>query len=145
MNKLIKRLWKIILGFSMLAIILVFGILYILKINGITEFTSDKPKYVPLVSKDDIRTPEFEKGLELFLNDCKKCHVTKGQLHNYLDGIADKVGVNYLKLYITKQDSLTENKDNYALAIKDDWGNQANSHNFKYSETELNLLMEYLK
>jgi len=145
MNKLIKKLWKIILGFSILAIVLVFGILYILNVNGITEFDSDKPKYEPLVSKNDERTQEFEKGLEIFLNDCRKCHVTKGRLHNYLDGIVDKVGVDYLKLYITKQDSLTENKDKYALAIKEEWGNQANSHNFKYSENELNLLIEYLK
>lgn len=145
MNKLIKKLWKIILGFSILAIVLVLGILYILKVNGITEFDSDKPKYEPLVSKDDERTPEFEEGLEIFLNDCRKCHVTKGRLHNYLDGIVDKVGVDYLKLYITKQDSLTENKDQYALAVKEEWGNQANSHNFKYSENELNLLIEYLK
>jgi hypothetical protein len=145
MNKLIKGLWKIILGFSLLAIILVFGILYVLKINGITEFTSDKHTYVPLVSKDDIKTPEFEKGLELFINDCKMCHVTKGRRHNHLDGIVDKVGVDYLKLYITKQDSLIENNDKYAIAIKEIWGNQANNHNFKYSEKELDFLIEYLK
>jgi len=145
MNEQIKRLWKILLGFSILAIIVVFGILYMLKINGITEFSSDKPQYVPLVSKDDKRTPEFEKGLEIFLNDCRACHVTKGQLHNYLDGIVDKIGVDYLKLYLTKQDSLIANYDKYALSIKEEWGNQVNNHNFKYSENELNLLIDYLK
>ena len=145
MNKLIKRLWKIIIGFSILSILAVVGFLYILKINGITEFSSDKPKYEPLVSKNDERTPEFEKGLELFLRDCKKCHVKKGQRHNYLYGVVDKMGTHYIKLFITKQDSLTENKDNYTLAIKEEYGNQANSHNFNYSEKELDFLIEYLK
>ncbi|GAA3560455.1 hypothetical protein GCM10022395_09050 [Snuella lapsa] len=119
--------------------------MYILKINGITEFNPNNPKYEPLVSKDDKRTPEFEKGLNIFLNDCEKCHVTKGNLHDYLEGIVDKVGINYLKLYLTKQDSLIENKNPYALALKDNWGNQPNSHNFAYSTNELNLLIEYLK
>ncbi len=119
-----------------------FGFFYIPKI---TEFSSNTPKYTPLITKDDKRSPEFEQGLELFLSYCRKCHVTKSRRHNYLDGIVDKVGVDYLKLYLTKQDSLTKNKDKYSLAIKDEWGNQANSHNFKYSERELNLLIEYLR
>tara|TARA_R110002051_G_scaffold322862_1_gene414713 strand:- start:792 stop:1229 length:438 start_codon:yes stop_codon:yes gene_type:complete len=145
MSKRKKYLLRIILGFFGFLLIGTVCIIWVLKKNDIKVFDSSKPEYQPLVSKNDERTPEFEKGLDLFLNDCKQCHVTKNKLHNYLDGIVDKRGKEFLKLYLTKQDSLIENEDELALAIKKEWGNQANNHNFKYSEKDLDFLMEYLK
>ncbi|MDC6362392.1 MULTISPECIES: hypothetical protein [Flavobacteriaceae] len=140
-----KRIRQIILGFFGLILVGVVVLIWVLQVNGIKVFSSEKPKYQPLVSKEDERTPEFEQGLDIFLNDCGQCHVTKGKLHNYLDGIVVKLGEEYLRLYLTKQDSLIENGDKLALSIKKEWGNQSNNHNFSYSEKELDFLMEYLK
>lgn len=87
----------------------------------------------------------FNLGKALFIRDCNACHVTKGRLHNYLEGVVDRVGKNYLKLYLTKQDSLTSARDTNAIHLKEVWGNMANSHNFKYSDKELTAIIEYLK
>ncbi|WP_136467973.1 c-type cytochrome [Flagellimonas onchidii] len=140
-----KRL-RIIVSVS-IGIILVISvlILWLLKTNGITEFDEEKNQYQPLVSKEDERTPEFEKGLAIFLNDCAKCHVTKNKLHNYLDGVVKEYGEQFVAMFITKQDSLIENKNDLAIAIKREWGNNGNSHNFNYSDKELSNLIEYLK
>ena len=87
----------------------------------------------------------FYKGETIFKTDCNKCHVTKNRLHNYLEGVVQRVGVDYLKLYLTKQDSLVLVKDSIALQLKQFWGNMANSHNFGYTEEELKAIIEYLK
>ena len=84
-------------------------------------------------------------GENLFVKDCRVCHVSKEMKHNYLEGVIEKVGLNYLKLYLTKQDSLITVEDKYAIAIKKEYNNMPNSHNFKYSEEELNAIIEYLK
>lgn len=48
-------------------------------------------------------------------------------------------------MYITKQDSLIETRDPYALKMKEVWNNMANSHNFIYNEKEIDALIEYLR
>jgi mono/diheme cytochrome c family protein len=87
----------------------------------------------------------YHRGEAIFRLDCNACHVVKNKLHNYLEGVVDRVGKDYLKLYLTKQDSLVFAKDNNALMLKRMWNNMANSHNFKYTEEELNAIIEYLK
>jgi len=87
----------------------------------------------------------FLSGEALFKFDCNKCHVAKNRLHNYLEGVVQRVGISYLKLYLTRQDSLISAKDSNALYVKNFWGNLGNSHNFKYTEEELNYIIEYLK
>ncbi len=87
----------------------------------------------------------FYKGEALFKKDCNSCHVTKYRRHNYLEGVVDWLGIEYLKLYLTKQDSLVSAKDSIALHLKEVWGNQGNSHNFHYSEDDLNAVIEYLR
>ncbi len=140
-----KRLKLILLGFTGMLVVVTSFIIWLLKVNGITEFDGEKHRYQPLVSKDDERTPEFEKGLDIFLNDCRQCHVTKNKLHNYLDGVVDEYGEQFVAMYITEQDSLIENMNYLALAIKKEWGNNTSNHNFKYSDEELSYLIEYLK
>ena len=140
-----KRLKLILLGFAGILVVVTLIVIWLLKVNGITEFDGEEHQYQPLVSKEDERTLEFERGLEIFLNDCVKCHVTKNKLHNYLDGVVDEYGEQFVAMYITKQDSLIESKDSLALAIMKECGNNANSHNFNYSDEELNYLIEYLK
>jgi hypothetical protein len=87
----------------------------------------------------------YYSGKSIFKTDCNKCHVGKGRLHNFLEGVVDRVGRNYLILYLTKQDSLITAKDSYALELKKNWSQMGNSHNFIYSEHQLNALIEYLK
>ncbi|MBO0322937.1 c-type cytochrome [Muricauda sp. CAU 1633] len=140
-----KNLKKIIIGFILILLTGTTILIWILKVNGVKIFDSEKVEYQPLVSKDAERTSEFENGLNIFLRDCGKCHVTKNKLHNYLGNVVNKMGEEYLILYLTKQDSLIENKDKLALAIKKEWGNQPNNHNFNYSKQDLKSLIEYLK
>lgn len=87
----------------------------------------------------------FHKGEVLFKKDCNSCHVAKYKLHNYLEGVVDWLGTNYLRLYLTKQDSLMTAKDSIALRLKEVWGNRGNNHNFHYSEDDLNAIVEYLR
>jgi hypothetical protein len=87
----------------------------------------------------------YLRGQKIFKADCNACHVTKGRLHNYLEGVVQRVGDDYLKLYLTKQDSLIESKDKYALRLKETWGNMGNSHNFDYTEIQLKEVIEYLR
>jgi nitrate/TMAO reductase-like tetraheme cytochrome c subunit len=84
-------------------------------------------------------------GQSLFKANCNKCHVSKNKSNNYLEGVVDRVGKEYLSLYLTKQDSLISIKDSYALKLKGVWKNMENSHNFKYSTSELAAIIEYLK
>ena len=87
----------------------------------------------------------YYEGKAIFKADCNKCHVSKGGSHNYLEGVVQRLGVDYLNLYLTKQDSLISARDSNALHLKEIWGNNGNSHNFVYSETELKSIVEYLK
>lgn len=65
--------------------------------------------------------------------------------HNYIEGVVEHVGISYLKLYLTKQDSLPKAKNKYALELKEMWGNNGTIHKFNYTEDELDVLIEYLK
>ena len=73
------------------------------------------------------------------------CHVSKRRRHNLLEGVVQRVRDDYLKLYLTRQDSLMKAKDRYAVNIKEEWGNLGNSHNYQYSEKQLQELIEYLR
>ncbi|PVD52444.1 hypothetical protein DC498_10080 [Terrimonas sp.] len=84
------------------------------------------------------------RGMTTFKKNCNVCHSTKTQLHYKFAGIVDRLGENYLRLYITRQDSLTNIKDPYAMQLKEEY-KMANSHNFKYSKKELDDLIAYLR
>ncbi|TAI46951.1 c-type cytochrome [Flagellimonas allohymeniacidonis] len=132
--------------YLLLILVLMIGIflVFILK-NGTKEFDSNTTEIPPPSDNVEKTTVEFERGKEIFMEDCRKCHVAKYMRHNYLHDIVEKVGVEYLKLYITKQDSLLNAKDEYALALKNEWGNNGTVHKFKYSDAEFEFLIEYLK
>jgi nitrate/TMAO reductase-like tetraheme cytochrome c subunit len=103
------------------------------------------------VSNDIAKTVSYDtvlyflNGQKIFRADCNSCHVVKGRLHNYLEGVVQRLGEDYLRKYITKQDSLIAAKDGYALAVKEEWNNQGNSHNFNYTDKHLKELIEYLR
>tara|TARA_R110002051_G_scaffold69863_1_gene125655 strand:- start:1422 stop:1859 length:438 start_codon:yes stop_codon:yes gene_type:complete len=140
-----KLILRILIAFSVILILLIGLFFFVIKKNGITEFDQKAIDYKPTVVKTEKTTPEFELGKEIFMEDCRKCHVSKYMKHNYLSGVVEKVGINYLKTYLAKQDSLLKAKDDYALELKDFWGNNGTIHKFNYTENELNLLIEYLK
>ncbi len=83
------------------------------------------------------------RGKTLFKDTCGICHAV-WKTDNYLAGIVERRGAPYLKLYITKQDSLIEAKNEYALKIKESYGNLASVHNYKFSDEQLNTIIAYL-
>jgi len=89
-------------------------------------------------------TLQIAEGKSLFTTNCGACH-SIFKTDNYLQGIVQRLGSNYLKLYMTKQDSLTEAKNEYALKVKQAFGNMGNSHNFKFSDEQLNAIIAFLK
>ena len=97
------------------------------------------------INKSYDTTLYFLNGQKIFRSDCNACHVAKDRLHNHLEGVVQRVGDDYLKLYLTRQDSLIKAKDKYAVNIKEAWGKLGNSHNFQYSEKQLQELIEYLR
>lgn len=145
MNNPKKIILRILIASSVILISLIGLFIFVINKNGITEFSKKNSDYTPAIIKSEKTTPEFELGKDIFIKDCRKCHVSKNMKHNYLSGIVKKVGTDYLKKYLTKQDSLLKAKDEYALEIKEFWGNNGTIHNFNFTENELNLLIEYLK
>ncbi|MFT3705125.1 MAG: c-type cytochrome [Agriterribacter sp.] len=96
-----------------------------------------------LRNKED--TVLINQGKLLFKQNCNTCH-SVFKTDNYLEGIVDYLGADYLKLYLTKQDSLIRAKDTYALQIKKLYGNQfANAHNYTFSDAQLNAIIAFLK
>jgi hypothetical protein len=85
-------------------------------------------------------------GQRIFQDSCSMCHAGKVRTDNFLlDRVVTRVGETYLRIYLTKQDSLVNSKDKYAIALKSEYGHQANRHNFKFTPVELDALIEYLK
>jgi mono/diheme cytochrome c family protein len=89
-------------------------------------------------------TTLVNEGKSLFVKNCGSCHKVWAT-DSYLAGIVDRVGEDYLKLYVTKQDSLIKAKNKHALEVKKMFGNLANVHNFKFSNEQFNAIIAYLK
>ncbi len=86
----------------------------------------------------------INQGKILFMANCSSCHAIF-KTDNYLQGVVQRVGENYIKLYLTRQDSLVKAKDKYTLEQKKTFGNLDNSHNFDFSDKQLNAIIAYLK
>ena len=127
---------------SIILVLSILAFIFVIYKNGITSSNSDT---TPSLTKVETTTPEFEQGKEIFMEDCITCHVAKGRRHDYLLGVVDKVGIPYLKLYLSKQDSLLQSQDAYAVKLNEDMGNNGAIHKFDYSEPEFKALIEYLK
>ena len=141
-----KLILQILISSSVILILLVGLFIFVIKKNGITEFDRKSSDYQPTIVKTEKTTPEYERGKEIFTSDCNVCHKRRSTVGNqYIKGTIENVGIDYFKLFLTKQDSLVESKDIYAVELKAEFNNMGNSHNFKYSDSELNDLIEYLK
>lgn len=145
MNNPRKLILKIITASCVVLALSIGVFIFVIKKNGITEFDSITNDDKQAVVKIKQTSPEFKLGESIFMEDCRKCHVSKEMNHNYIEGVVENVGISYLKLYLTKQDSLLKAKDKYALDLKEMWGNNGTIHKFNYTEDELDVLIEYLK
>lgn len=113
--------------------------------SDITAETIDSLKAINSPQlKISIDTVLIKGGKILFKTNCSSCHAIF-KTDNYLQGVVQRVGENYLKLYLTKQDSLIKANDRYALELKKTFGNLGNSHNFDFSDEQLNAIISYLK
>jgi mono/diheme cytochrome c family protein len=109
-----------------------------------TQYTDTSKTVQSPELKHSIDTIIIKQGQRLFTANCSRCHKIFAT-DNYLQGVVQRVGENYLKLYLTRQDSLIKAKDKYALEVKKAFGNLGNSHNFDFSDEELNAIIAYLK
>jgi|SRR5687768_4683818 len=106
------------------------------------EQTLDNTSLKTIAATED--TSLINQGKSLFVSNCAACHKIVAT-DNHLAGVVQRAGEDYLKLYITKQDSLIKVKNKYALELKRVFGNLANAHNFKFSNQQLNAIIAYLK
>ncbi len=95
--------------------------------------------------KKDISTTKYNYGVSLARTHCMTCHRFNFATDNYLEGVVQLVGEKYLSLYLTKQDSLVTAHDPYAVSLKNKFGNLGNSHNFNFSKSDLEALIEFMK
>jgi hypothetical protein len=96
-----------------------------------------------VTSASFIDSAGFKQGKSLFLSDCSACHA-EDRTDNLLAGVVQQLGTGYLKLYLTRQDSLIKAGDQNAVKLKKAFGNLGNSHNFNYTDQQLKAIVEYL-
>lgn len=136
-----KQLRNIIFILTFLIMIVVISY-FIMNLKVVTNPIIQKNnKIVTLENESEL----FKKGKEIFITDCNVCHVQNERLHNFLNGIFEKIDTSYFKIYITKQDSLLNTKDTYALERKENFEDNGFIHSFKYNNEEIKALIEYLK
>ncbi|MFB9079205.1 c-type cytochrome [Flavobacterium procerum] len=86
-------------------------------------------------------------GKIYFEKNCLKCHANRGAKDNYLENAIknDRHEYQFLKNFITKQDSLLKSKNKKALALKDWSNNNPYLHDFNLNENEIKAILYYLK
>jgi len=133
---------------SLVIAILLVPHLFLVACREHADNTTNDPDSVITARSTDFHSADdtviINQGRALFAANCGSCHAIL-KTDNYLAGVVERVGVNYLKLYVTKQDSLIKAKDKYALELKKAFGNLGNSHNFNFSDQQLNAIIAYLK
>ncbi|PHS05982.1 MAG: hypothetical protein COA88_11335, partial [Kordia sp.] len=74
------------------------------------------------------------------------CH-KKGKTDDILVGVIKRYGESFVKLYITKEDSLQQANNSLSKSINEMWNANGDSwvHKHRFSKNELNCLIEYLK
>ena len=128
-------------------LLILFAVLYcvkafFLRCNDSQDQQKDNASSTVTTNAED--TILINQGKALFKDTCGACHAVL-KTDNYLAEIAGRLGTDYLKLYITKQDSLIKVKKEYALEINKSYGNLASVHNYKLSNEQLNAIIAFLK
>ena len=90
---------------------------------------------------------KLELGADIFKSDCQVCHKRKSYINtSKMRSVMDSEGINYVALFLTKQDSLIANGDAYSNALKSEYNHKTpNSHNFRYTKEELINLFIYIR
>ena len=84
-------------------------------------------------------------GRELYKDNCTSCHRRKGTRNFNLRYAIEKLGEEYLGLFIRKEDSLLRVSDPWVIAINDAYGNAGYDHVFEFSEVEVQQVISYLQ
>ncbi|MDC6367608.1 MULTISPECIES: c-type cytochrome [Flavobacteriaceae] len=114
-----------------------------IEFNNLLEYVSERSS---IKNETSVMTKGFGIGKDLFKDDCNVCHKERGIINTrYMKETIKDVGREYFRAFISNQDSLVNSKDIYALKVKEEYNYTANAHNFKYSEKEINGLIEYIK
>lgn len=114
-----------------------------IEFNNLLEYVSERSS---IPKETSVMTKGYGIGKDLFKDDCTMCHKERGIINTrYMKETLENVGNNYFRAFITNQDSLVNSKDIYAIKVKEEYNHMANAHNFKYSEKEINGLVEYIK
>ena len=87
-------------------------------------------------------------GETYYQNNCIKCHTSKNAKDNVLVSAIrnEKFSFEFLKCYITNQDSLIKNGNKEAIAVKESYNPKSVfNHNFKLNRNEVKSIVFYLK
>lgn len=131
--------------YLLLIIALLTATVYLLYRNSIVQTQNSRLVDANLQLIGETVSIKKQFGFSVAKSNCWTCHKFKNATDNLLEGVVQRVGPDYLKLYITKQDSLLSAKDTYALKLKTAFNNMGNSHNFKLNDEELSALIEFMK
>ena len=111
--------------------------------KGSVDTKADKSS----LSANEINTIDaipISKGKIIFKDSCMVCHAIF-KTDNLLAGIMSRSDTSYLKLYLTKQDSLVKANDKRTIDLIKQFASKGNAHNFPFSEDDLRSIFIYLK
>ena len=94
--------------------------------------------------EDPEQIKKIIKGKQIYNKDCFMCHQKEKKGIDILKNINQRISNNYFSLYITKHDSLILSGDPYAREMSKKFNNAAAKHDYKYTENEMNCLIEYV-
>lgn len=84
-------------------------------------------------------------GTNVAKQHCMGCHGFKFKTDNFLAGVVDLRGEPYLRIFLTRQDSLVQAKDSLTLAMKKNYGNFASVHNYRLNDQEIDALIYLMR
>ncbi|WP_435261833.1 c-type cytochrome [Tenacibaculum sp. nBUS_03] len=86
-------------------------------------------------------------GQIYYMKNCKICHGKKGVKDQFIEYAIknDRYEFDFLKRYLTNQDSLLKNGNKTALELKEIWNNSPYIHKFEMNENEIKSIIYYLK
>ena len=86
-------------------------------------------------------------GKIYYERNCIQCHAKKGVKDQILEYAikSDRYEFEFLKAYLTNQDSLIKNGNETALELKERWNDQTYLHDFELNDKEVKAIIYYLK
>ena len=107
---------------------------------------TEKNNFYENLEKEKKEKLLFGIGKVYFENNCKDCHKKYGTDNFLVYSMKnDKYEFDFLKAYITNQDSLINSGNEFAIKMKEEFNNLPFRHNFKLNDNELKAIIYYLK